>query len=90
MKNHPTVFRISYTYDKLGNKSGVIYYFKVLPPQIKFIKEILEVFDLSDIDRKMLRTTLRVGDYSESDRDRLGELRRMYIEDNLEKYKTNG
>ncbi len=83
MSNQPEVHRISYTYDKLGNKNGVVYYYKIGHKQRIFIKKVLEYFDLSEIDKKMLRTNLRTGEYSEFDRERLGELRRMYIEDSL-------
>jgi len=83
IRKTPDVFRLSFTYDKLGNKSGVIYFYKVEFKQRELIKNLLKSFDLSETDIKMLQTTLRTGDYSENDRSRLQELRKMYIEDNL-------
>ena len=77
------IHRIQYTHDKLGRKTGVIFYYKILQGHRKMMEELLsDGFDLTDEDKKMLRTCLRVGDYSEHDRDKLLELRRMYIEDN--------
>ena len=83
MRKTPEVFRISFTHDKLGRKTGVIYFYKVGFKHKLLIKNLLKSFDLSKDDETMLRTSLRVGDYSEFDRERLTELRRMYIEDNL-------
>jgi len=79
----PEIFRISYLHDKLGRQTGVVFFFKLELKHRYLIKNLLKSFDLSKEDETMLRTSLRVGDYSEFDRDRLVELRRMYIEDNL-------
>ena len=78
----PDIHRIDYTHDKLGRKTGVIYYYKVEQGHKKMINELLTDFDLNKVDENMLRTLLRVGDYSETDRARLMELRKMYVEDN--------
>lgn len=83
MRKTPKIFRITFLHDKLGRKTGVIYFFKVEIAHRTLIKNLLKSFDLSKEDETMLRKSLRVGDYSEHDRERLGELRRMYIEDNL-------
>lgn len=79
----PEIYKIAYTHDKLGRKNGIIYYYKVLTGHLKLIDRLLRDFDISSEDEKMLRRLKRTGEYSEFDRDRLAELRTMYIQDYL-------
>ena len=76
------VHRIDFTSDKLGRRTGVVYYYKLLFPHRKFINELLTDFDITETDGTMLRRLLRTKEYSEFDLDRMNELRKMYIEDN--------
>lgn len=75
------IYKISFTHDKLGRQTGVVFYYKILYAHRRMIETLLTDFDLTDTDKKLLRTMLRVGEYSEFDRDRLMELRQMYIQD---------
>ena len=78
----PDIHRLQFENDKLGNQIGVTYFYKLQQGHKKMINELLTDFDLGNADVKMLRTLLRVGDYSELDRNRLMELRKIYVEDN--------
>lgn len=82
-KRKAAIHRISFLHDKLGRKTGVVYYYEIKLKHRNLIKKLFKSFDLSKDDETMLRTALRVGDYSEHDQERLKELRRMFIEDNL-------
>ena len=75
------IYRIEFTQDKLGRDNGVIYYYKVEFGHRVLIQTLLRDYPLKDDDTKMLRRLLRVGDYSEIDRDRLQALRRKWMRD---------
>lgn len=74
-------YRIDFNHDKLGNRVGVNYYFKILQGHKKFINDMLKEFDISKDDRTMLLRLLRTNEYSEVDRDKLMELRSIYLHD---------
>jgi hypothetical protein len=81
MGKTPPISRIDFTHDKLGRRTGVTYYYKVEFGHRKLLENLIKDYSMPDEDVKMCRRLLRVGEYSEHDRDRLVELRKIYLRD---------
>jgi len=77
----PKVTRIEYSYDKFRQRNGATFFYKIDYRHRPMLEKLLNSFDLDETDNKMLRQLMRTGEYSEHQRERLSELRKMYIED---------